>query len=371
MLRVELLQINENINLDPNLAEACRFDREQYCGDVETGESHVIECLKSNMIKLKKSCQRQLFRKQYIELVDNSVDYSLLSICKGAIEKYCYSSDMSEILFCLRDHIRERGIGNNCHSIVLKRLLQQNKDYRLNPRLKSGCKKEIKKYCADVIIKRKPDELLDGAMISCLKKHYLLNLLSQSCEIEVVNIIREVSLNIELDPVLFRRCQKDIGKQCTDNLDIQECLKSKFLEKRIQDITCKHEVARLIKETESDIESDPALFNVCVQDLKTYCADVIPGAGHQLNCLTAIQRASPRKLSQECDTLLIKRLQLFEYASEVLPTDSMVRVIEIVANSPIHNSIYSVLASLLLFFFLVGIYCGRFTRRVATGDKIK
>lgn len=83
LLRVELLQINENVNLDSTLAEACRADRQLHCANVETGESQVIECLKSNMVKLKKACQRQIFRHQYIQMADNSVDYSLMSICKG------------------------------------------------------------------------------------------------------------------------------------------------------------------------------------------------------------------------------------------------------------------------------------------------
>ena len=371
LLRVELLQINENFDFDPNMAAACKYDRQQYCSDVEPGESHLLECLKSNLAKLKKACQHQLYRKQYIELVDNSVDYSLLSICKGAIDKYCFTVDLHDVLYCLRDHRRDHGIGNNCRVLILKRLLHQNQDYRLNPRLKGGCKKEIKKYCSEIIINRNPEELLDGKVISCLKKQYLLGLLSQSCEAEIVNIIREVSLNIELDPILFRKCQKEIGKNCADTLDVQECLKSKFLQKRINDIACKQQVARLIKEIEADIESDPHLYNVCVQDLKTFCGDVISGGGQQLNCLKAIQRTSPRKLTQECDTLLLKRLQLFEYAAEVYPSDSVVKVIEIVANSPIHNSLYSILASLLLFFFMIGIYCGRMTRRVASSDKIK
>lgn len=249
--------------------------------------------------------------------------------------------------------------------------MQQNQDYRLNPRLKSGCKAEIRKYCVDIIVTRKPDELLDGKVISCLKRQYLLSSLSQTCEVEVVNIIREVSQTLELDPILFRRCQKDIGKQCGDTLDVQECLKGKFMERRIEDISCKHEIARLIKETEADIESDRFLFAVCRQDLRSFCGDVNAGAGHQLNCLTAIQRTSPRKLSPECDTLLIKRRQLFEYASEVFPSDSVVKVMNLVANSPVHNSVYSAVASLFIFVFLVGIFCGRFTQRVATSDKIK
>ncbi|KAJ6225809.1 hypothetical protein RDWZM_004354 [Blomia tropicalis] len=374
LLRVELLQMNENIDLDPTLVESCRYDRQHFCKDVDSGESHVIECLMANMMKLKKSCQRQLFHRQYIELVDNSVDYSLLSICKHAIEKYCASSDLHDVIYCLRDHRKERGLGGNCRSLILKRLLQQNKDYRLNPRLKQGCNSEIKKYCSDIILKSKPDELLDGKIGLCLKKKYLVNLLSEPCEIEIVNLIREVSSDIELDPILARNCKLEINRCTNDDLnhgDIQECLKNRFMLKKIEDLSCRREVARIIRETESDIESDPHLHRMCLNDLKTFCSDVIPGGGQQLNCLTAIQRISSRKLSPECDTILLKRLQLFEYAAEVYPSDSVAKVIQIVANSPVHNSVYSVLASFLFFIFIIGLFCGRYSKNVATSDKIK
>ena len=372
MLREELLQLNEDIGLDPGLMDACRHDREEFCAHIEAGESHVLECLKSNIIRLKRACQRRLFRKQYIEQVDNSVDYSLLSMCKIAIDKYCILSDLHDVLYCLRDHRNDPGIGHNCRSLVLKRLAQQNRDYRLNPRLKSSCKMEINKYCSTIIMKSKPDELLDGKVIACLKQQYLHNTLSQSCEIEIINIIREVSMNIELDPLLYRTCQREIHRKCADESDIHECLKNRFLAKQIEDMACKHEIARLIKETEADIESDPHLFQVCLADLKTFCSDVIPGRGHQLNCLAIIHRNSPHRLSPECDTLLQKRIQLFEYASEEYPiADSVVQVFHMVASSPIHNYLYLFLLTIILFIFLFGLFCGRIYQAVPTSDKIK
>lgn len=371
ILRMEILQQSENIAFDPSLEGACQFDRKQFCSDVENGDSLVIECLKKNIIKLKKSCQRHLFRKQLIELSDNSLDYSLLTICKNAINRYCLSFQMKEVLYCLRDHRNEPKVNPNCRSLILKRLMHQNLDYRLNPRIKIGCKKEINKYCSEMIIHSKPDELLDGKVVSCLKKQYLHNTLSQTCEIEIINIIREVSMNIELDPVLFKACIKEINTKCSKEIDIHECLKTKFLSKNIEDNSCKNEVARLIKETEADIESDPHLFNVCVQDIKSLCGDVVAGKGQQLNCLTTIHRNTPRQLSPECDTLLQKRLQLFEYAAEVNSVDSVVQVLQIVAKSPIHNFFYFTFLFVIFFIFTSGILFGRFANRIAVTDKIK
>ncbi|XP_027200699.2 Golgi apparatus protein 1 [Dermatophagoides pteronyssinus] len=373
MLREELYQLNEDIDLDPGLLQACQHDRQQFCSNIQPGESHVLECLKSNIIRLKRACQHRLFRKQYIESMDNSVDYSLLSMCKIAIDKYCILSDLHDVIYCLRDHRNDPSMGHNCRSLVLKRLAQQNQDYRLNPRLKSGCRIEIHRHCSNIIRESKTNELLDGKVIACLKQQYLHNTLSQTCEIEIINIIREVSMNIELDPILYRVCQREIHRKCSNETDINECLKNRFLSKQIDDLGCKHEIARLIKETEADIESDRHLFEICLSDLKTFCSDVISGHGHQLNCLTQIHHNSPHRLSTECDTLLSKRIQLFEYAGQeyIDIGDSFVQMFHAVSKSPIHNYVYLFLSIILLLIFLFGAFCGQIYQPIPTSDKIK
>lgn len=370
-LKYELLALNEDISLDPTLAEACRADRAMHCKDVEEGDAHVIECLKANILKLRRACQRHLFHKEHIVFADNSVDYPLLSLCKTAIDKYCAGYELHEVLYCLRDNRREPGVSPNCGSLLVRRLSRQNQDYRLNPRLRKGCHKEIGQYCSKVVAQSSPDELLDGKVIACLKKQYLFNTLGQKCEVEILNIIREVSSNVELDPILYRKCHKEMQAKCANELNVHECLKAKFINRAIDDIGCKHEVARIIRESEADIESDPHLFNICRQDLKTYCGDVLPGKGQQLNCLAILHRNSPRKLSPECDTLLSKRIELFQYAAEEYPADSMQQVLQLVANSPSHNYIFVGIFVVLAFVFIFGLVFGRFSGYTKLSDKDK
>ena len=50
-LRFELLQTNENINLDPELAQACVADMGEFCGDVKAGNGDVLECLRTNQLR--------------------------------------------------------------------------------------------------------------------------------------------------------------------------------------------------------------------------------------------------------------------------------------------------------------------------------
>ena len=370
-LRVELLERNENIRFDPNLDKACDSDRKKFCADVTPGESQILECLKTNMPQLKKSCQRHLFQHQRIEMNDNSVDYSLMTNCKTAINKFCPNSDSKEVLFCLRDSRDSIGMDKRCRSLVMKRLAQQNTDYRLNPRLKSACQRDVPKFCADILERHRTDEELEGKVIGCLKKQYVLNKLSQSCEIEVVNVIREVAENIELDPILYKTCQQEIKTKCSDEFDVEECLKTKFQSKQIVDNECKTEIARLINQVKADIQSDPLLYKVCVQDLKHFCSDVPSGHGRQLSCLLMVIESDSSKLTEECKTILTKRVEMFEYAAEVAPADSVVQVFRIMSTSPSKNYFLFVFLSLVSVIFAGGLLCGRVTKRITTNDKIK
>ncbi|CAG2104936.1 unnamed protein product [Medioppia subpectinata] len=370
-LRVELLERNENINLDPNLDKACKHDRETVCRDVKAGESHVINCLKTNMHRLTKACQHMLFERQRVEMTDNSVDYSLMTNCKTAIGKFCSADDYKDILFCLRDHRYTAGMDDRCRSIVLKRLAQQNSDYRLNPRLKTACVRDVPKFCAKVVDEHRNDPQLEGKVIACLKKQYVLNKLSQTCEIEVVNIIREVSLNVELDPILYKSCQHEIQSKCSDDPnEVTECLKTKFQNKEIGDESCKREIARLITQVKADITSDPLLYKVCVQDLKHYCADIPVGHGRQLSCLLAELDVNS-KLSRECKTMLVKRVEMFEYAAQMAPAESVADVYKVVTSSPSRNYFLFVFFCCVSVIFGGGLFCGRITKPITTNDKIK
>ena len=370
-LKVELLERNENIKFDPNLDKACDVDTKKICGDLEPGDGQVLECLKTNMFKLTKACQRQLFKNQRIELTDNSVDYSLMTNCKTAINKFCANTDFKEVLFCLRDAVHQIGMDGRCRSLVMKRLAQQNTDYRLNPRLKSACERDVPKFCAEIIIKHRSDEQLEGKVIACLKKQYVLNKLSQSCEIEVVNVIREVAQNVELDPILYKSCQHIIKSKCSEEFDAEECLKTKFQNKEIDDNDCRTEIAKLINQAKADIQSDPLLYKVCVQDIKHYCSDIPSGHGRQLSCLLMVVESDSSKLSEECKTMITKRVEMFEYAAQFAPADSVAQVYKIVSTSPSKNYFLFVFVSCISVIFFGGLFCGRVTKRIATNDKIK
>lgn len=49
-----------------------------------------------------------------------------------------------------------------CKKIVIKRMVEQHSDYRLNARLKQACFKDIPKFCSTVIADHKEGEEFEG-----------------------------------------------------------------------------------------------------------------------------------------------------------------------------------------------------------------
>lgn len=50
----------------------------------------------------------------------------------------------------------------SCKKIVIKRMVEQHSDFRLNSRLKQACIRDIPKFCSTVIANHKDDEEFEG-----------------------------------------------------------------------------------------------------------------------------------------------------------------------------------------------------------------
>ena len=61
---------------------------------------------------------------------------------------------------------------------------------------------------------------------------------------------------------------------------IEECLKSRLND--IRSKKCRREVAELVQELKVDIEVDPLLHEACATDLRRNCPDVPAGDGQQV-----------------------------------------------------------------------------------------
>ncbi|GIY71110.1 golgi apparatus protein 1 [Caerostris extrusa] len=354
-------QGEENIKLDPLLNVACSDDQKRYCSNVRHEEAQMLECLKNHQKELSSSCHKILFNREKEEMIDNSIDYALISTCKPMIKKYCSDTELTQILECLKEKRDDNGMERTCRKIVLKRMVEQHSDYRLNPRLKQACIRDIPKFCSSVISENKDATEFEGKVIGCLKQQYRKNKkLSRLCENEIVRLMRDVAQDYNLDPQLVQACASEVQSKCSEEPNIEECLKIK-------------EVARLIFEGKADIQSDPLLYRICITDIKHFCSDIPAGHGRQLSCLlTVLEGDTPTAaLSEECKTMLSKRVEMFEYAAQVAPAETVEELIRQVANSPSRNYFIVVILGCLTGIFIGGLFCGRVTKRVPISMKNK
>ncbi|KAJ8876241.1 hypothetical protein PR048_024151 [Dryococelus australis] len=85
-----------------------------------------------------------------------------------------------------------------CKVVVVRRMIEQNQDYRFNPLLQKGCHLDIPKFCADVVATEPQDKELEGKVIKCLKVNgtLLVCVLSVS---EYIDCNHDIFMNLMCD----------------------------------------------------------------------------------------------------------------------------------------------------------------------------
>ena len=58
-----------------------------------------------------------------------------------------------------------------CRNVVIRRMIEQNTDTRLNPELRKACRIDMAKFCAAIFQNTKKDDQteLNGKLTECLK----------------------------------------------------------------------------------------------------------------------------------------------------------------------------------------------------------
>ncbi|CAK1603409.1 unnamed protein product [Parnassius mnemosyne] len=369
-LRSQLFQQKENIDLDPDLKEACAKDLQMFCPAVPHGESAALECLQTAKGKLSDGCRKAIFVVRKQEFSDNAIDYHLITSCNDMIDLYCHNTEASTILDCLKVHRQKPDFDDNCKIVVVNRMIEQNMDYRFNNNLQNACKPDIKKFCVKIIASEPQGVELQGKVLYCLKEKFRESKLTSSCENELANILKEQALNYRLDPLLGKLCKAEIQTICAESKDsltnsdgqVEECLKNALMEHKIVSAECAQEVAQIIEETEVDIEADPLLERACALDLLKYCKELEHGAGRRLKCLKIILNDSNRKLETECEKQLSSRLEMYRYVA-AHHAENLGDIYNELSSSPSKKYFLLVAISIIGLIFIFGLYCGRMTKR--------
>ena len=285
-LRFEFLQLNENIKLDPKLAEACTNDVQQFCKSITPGRGRVLECLRTNFKQLSDDCKKKLSKRDKMIVMDQKGDYSLQNLCKSTIEQFCSTDGSEDTLSCLRKHLIKSGFDMGCRNVVINRIMTQNSDIRLNPTLWKACKKDVSNNCNHVFVNNRYDsESLKGRVIKCLKRQFTKDTLSQVCTSQVEEIMREAAtIDYRLDPLLVEGCLDEIELYCSkaSNDKKEDCLRLAFQNGNIRRGTsCFEEVKRIIIEGAADVFVDHELSQACSIDLNRFCSSIAPGSAQR------------------------------------------------------------------------------------------
>uniref|UniRef100_A0A672K328 Golgi apparatus protein 1 n=1 Tax=Sinocyclocheilus grahami TaxID=75366 RepID=A0A672K328_SINGR len=350
-LRVEELEMSEDIRLEPDLYESCRQDIKQHCQNVVFGNAQVIECLKENKKRLTQHCHQKVFKLQETEMMDPELDFQLMRVCKQMIR--------------CPIRVKSKNLVPSLKFDALSSIL----DYRLNPVLRKACKADIPKFCQNILNNAKDDNELEGQVISCLKLKYADQRLSPDCEGQITVILQESALDYRLDPQLQLQCTDEIPRLCAEEVaaqeqtgQVEECLKINLL--KISHEGCKKEILNILKESKADIFVDPVLHTACALDIKHQCAAIPPGRGRQMSCLMEALQDKRVRLQPECKKRLQDRIDMWSYAAKVAPAEGFLDLAGQVFTSPAKSYILSMLAMCVVLLFLMGLLCGRITKRV-------
>jgi len=269
--------------------------------------------------------------------------------------------------------------------IVNRRIIQHTRDYRLRPRLQRACQKELKDFCSEVLLqqgdKESSRDFLEGQVVQCLQNKFISDAesISPQCKHELEVTVQDEAMDYRAKPIILMHCSKTISR-CQQKLmedpaidnrtsyygsKVEECLRSSFKKGDIEDgESCSQAIASLIEATNIDIRADALLYKACAVDISKFCRDIPHGSGQQLKCLSNVIRDAKLRLEPKCDAMLRTRLEMFDMALKVVPINGIQDLWIHVSNSPHKNYFLLIVFTFFSMIFIVGLCCGRVTKRL-------
>ncbi|KAK3885354.1 hypothetical protein Pcinc_010433 [Petrolisthes cinctipes] len=363
-LRQQLIQRHENIKFDPALQKGCAKDISSFCASVTSGRGAVLECLRNHRAQLSSPCHGLIFVREQEELQDPGTDVVLMSACRQMRQLFCHDSESDQLLYCLRDNKDQPNFNSNCRLVVVRRLVEQTTDARLDPQLLNSCRKDLGKFCSKHFDKLNTNATeLNGLLTECLRKQLPSRKLSLSCRKKMLLITRSSALNYKMDPVLTQTCSNDIKVLCADETEshMEECLKLALEQGRIKEEGCSIHLAHIIESQRADIHSDPLLNKACGIDDNKFCVN--KEEGYHLACLMDVLDRNPQGLQAECRETLRKRREMYNTAMKLTNIASIGELVGHVSRSSERTYLLLVLASVVGIIFIGGLFCGRATKR--------
>lgn len=215
-----------NPNLDNVLMRMCKGSIMQLC-DASANPQSILDCLIHNKNKLDQKCRKIVKEREREEFSDIDLNPQLLQACRTDLRKHCSDilrniqnaeqQDFTEeeihgqAINCLKevesDLNAKEQLSDQCASHVRFIMKEEEEDYKLDPMLTLNCIDSIQSLCP-------PDSSND--VVQCLKVMYFQGHLSKDrkCMVQVARLLKEGRSDIMADPVLHNACQPDIQREC-------------------------------------------------------------------------------------------------------------------------------------------------------------
>ncbi|MEQ2187691.1 glycogenin glucosyltransferase glg1 [Goodea atripinnis] len=372
---------SEDIQIEALLMRACEPVIQAYCHEVADNQidsGDLMECLVQNkhQKEMNEKCAVGVTHFQLIQIKDFRFSYKFKTACKEDVLKLCPNIKKKvDVVICLSTTVRNDTLHDAKEqrvSVKCRKQLRVEEVEMVVECLKEN-KRQLTQRCHQRIFKLQEVEMVDPELDYQLMK---------VCK-HMIRVGHKASTTSKdysmLNPVLRKACKADIPKFCQSVLNkatadtelegqVISCLKLKYADQ---------EVLNMLKESKADIFVDPVLHTACALDIKHHCAAIPPGRGRQMSCLMEALQDKRVRLQPECKKRLQDRIDMWSYAAKVCPQlvcavrEALVAPAEgfsdlamQVLASPSKNYIITVIGAGVALLFLVGMFCGRFTKRV-------
>ncbi|CAI5529290.1 unnamed protein product, partial [Closterium sp. Naga37s-1] len=264
----------DDFRMDPQLNMLCSKDADTYCGDVQSGEGRIQECLRRNRKKLNWECQAELFRQEVENADDIRLNVRLFRACLDDKRRFCPDvlPGDARVKDCLEEHRSEPEFSKTCKAEFDKMMERRAVDFRLDASLRKYCHKDIVETCYPDAEDISDVANWDSKVMECLQD-YKEELKDPRCRQQVHRLTKRAAEDIRFDHPLHDACQPDQEKLCKDvpsgHARVFSCLQDHRKDLRP---VCRAALFDQEIRYAGDIDFKFAMRQACADEMKRLCS---------------------------------------------------------------------------------------------------
>ncbi|CAH8573181.1 unnamed protein product [Dicrocoelium dendriticum] len=241
-LRREML---DDYRLSPDLLLHCNSTIEQYCASKKHGRGAVLHCLLHTMRSYSINrppieCERAIHSVLKATNVEENVilDPVIDRACRPMLTTKCAGLEdkgHGALFECLSANPSHPSMTNACRKHILELFYFVSRDVTLDDHLHRACADDSIRLCNLPRITWKNYERPDAHLLTCLYNHRrpsldgrapptinMSNMISRSCQVEVLRVVHLRAASVSLDPRVFEVCLADLASCDDEDLEYDD-----------------------------------------------------------------------------------------------------------------------------------------------------